>query len=524
MGMSVAEKNYTTQLTSRQRDLLLLLLEANRPLQRSELAERLNLTNRQLNYDLKWVGENLAQDQASLNIMPRVGIEVRCTSEQRRQFIEKFSSAPRVQLVLSGKQRRQLLIFALLTAKNPITLEELQRKILASRSTVIKDLDQCEAWLVKQGVTLDRKPNFGFQCHAVEPLRRQVLTDMLWEGGLSADPLILVNHFHGLQLTLANDRGSLPIVNEVFTQLSKWQINKSLVWVSEAEKDLGGRFSDDAVLYLALAFAIQAERVQAGLLIDPRDDLLTWLRSLNIWQIAVRVGAQYEFRGSRKLTEAETAWICMYLLCAPRNEGWFYEVDVLGPFTHLVDEMMQLIAKTYSIERLSRDRMLREGLINHLVPACLRQRFGLHMLPLLPNTPLSADYANEIATARQMIALVHTRIGDQLPEHECNGFAQLMRAAYIREHYDEAQQVIVVCPSGMVTAQLLVARLKVYFPRLGNYRIVPLRELDAMLLGANQIVITTVSLPDHWIKHARVVQVHPMLLPADIERITHLMT
>ena len=521
--MGVVEQIYATRLTSRQRDLLLILLEAKRPLSRAELAEKLNLSSRQLNYDLKWVGEHLAQNKAELCVLPRIGIEVRCTAEQRRGFMRHIGGVGSVQIVLSSTQRFHLLIFILLIAKQPLTLEDLQQKVLVSRTTIIKDLNRCESWLGSHGVLLERRPNFGIQCKLNERLKRHVMLDMLWEGSEQHDPLIRITHFQGLQLVLANDRDLLPVVNEVFAQISKWDIGQSLSWVSETEKDLGGRFSDDAVLYLALALAIQADRVRFGQWVQIDAETLMWLKSSGVWPISTRVVAQFS-SSFAKVPDEEVAWVCMYLLSAPRSEGWFHEVDALGNEAGMVDEIMQFIADTYGIQRMSRDRMLREGLINHLAPACFRQRFGLNMQPLLPQVQLSEDYEYEVTTAKKIVALVYERSGNILPERESSGLAQLMRAAYMRERQDEAQQVIVVCPSGMVTAQLLVARLKVYFPRLGSYRVVSLRELGTETLQLDQLIVATVPLPAQLVKQARVVQVHPLLLPTDIERITREIT
>ena len=44
----------------------------------------------------------------------------------------------------------------------------------------------------------------------------------------------------------------------------------------------------------------------------------------------------------------------------------------------------------------------------------------------------------------------------------------------------------------MATAQLLVARLKARFPRMGKFRVVSLRELDQEILILLELIITTV--------------------------------
>ena len=64
-----------------------------------------------------------------------------------------------------------------------------------------------------------------------------------------------------------------------------------------------------------------------------------------------------------------------------------------------------------------------------------------------------------------------------LPADEVNNLALLLRAAWIRERPHRESKVLVVCPSGMATAQLLVARLKARFPRLETLNVVSMREI-----------------------------------------------
>ena len=65
-----------TVLTTRQRDILHLLLESNKLLGSSELAAQLQLTSRQVNYDLKGLRVWLARQDIILNAVPGVGVEL----------------------------------------------------------------------------------------------------------------------------------------------------------------------------------------------------------------------------------------------------------------------------------------------------------------------------------------------------------------------------------------------------------------------------------------------------------------
>ncbi len=157
----------------------------------------------------------------------------------------------------------------------------------------------------------------------------------------------------------------------------------------------------------------------------------------------------------------------------------------------------------------------------HIVPACLRHRFKVWVPTNFAETELSDKYSFERKLAINLGKIIEQKTAVALPDSEINNIALLLRAAYIRELPNRFQEVIVVCPSGMATAQLLVARLNARFPRMGLLRIVSLRELTPAITTAAGLIITTVPLPNNLQadKH-NVIQVHPLLLPEDIEKIT----
>lgn len=509
-----------TVLTTRQRDLLKLLLEADAPTGTADLAAKLKLSPRQIQYDLKPLGQWLAQRQATLRVTSGVGIDVQCSAEQRRSVVKEIGSATDLQLILSGKQRQQLLVLGLLVATEPLTLYQLQHQAQVSRTTIINDLKLVEPWLDGQGLVIERKPHSGICIQGAESTRRQALIAMLWGDPALGEPLTHLTHADGLKFDLADDKNLLPLAQQAYALTRKWDIRRTATLVAEAEAQLGGRFSDDAVLYLALTFAIQAERVQAGATAEVPPDTLAWVRTLQVWPIAARIAGKLAWIWQARWPEGEIAWLGMHLLAAPRNESWPSDPGIGSVFAALVDEIMRHVAAAYGIPTLERDQTLRDGIVNHMIPACLRQRFSLQMAPVVRNVALSDDYETEGATARELVALIQNRIGVSLPDNERNGLGLLLRAAYIRERQDYVRNVIVVCPSGMATAQLLVARLKVHFPRLGSYRVISLRELGKEETMAAHLIITTVPLPAAIKDRTHVIQVHPLLLPQDIESIT----
>ncbi len=507
-------------LTTRQRDLLHRLLNSNTPLGASQLATQMELTPRQVNYGLKGLKQWLARRSIDLKITPGIGAEIECSTAQSQTLINELATNSRIQLVLTAAQRQQLLTLILLAAKEPYILFQLQQLTQVSRTTILKDLDVLADWTRPQGLELNRRPNFGIWFEGTEQTKRQVLAILLWGTTPLGPPITQVTHTDGLCFALGNDARLMPIVKRANEIIDRLKLSSLFGQVAYIEAQLGGRFTDDAVLYLAMVIAIQADRIRQEIIIEDREYKAEWFKSLTVWPIAVEIAKRVGWKHSASWPESEIANLAMHILATPRNERWPGDLEIDQVFTELIDELVSHISNAYHLPYLKQDRILRDGLVNHIIPACLRYRFQLWIPASQPDTSLSDKYIFEHDLANELAEIIHKHTRVALPKTEINNIALLLRAAYIRERPNQVQEVIVVCPSGMATAQLLIARLKARFPRLGHFEIVSLRQLGPKQINAAELIITTTPLPADNHNKGKVIQVHPLLLPEDVEAIT----
>src|SRR5690606_16414161 len=151
-----------TALTTRQRDLLQLLLDADQPLASNALAQRMHLTPRQVNYGLKGLKQWLeTTHHIPLNITPGVGVQLDCSQQQAQLLSRQLDKQTPFQLTLLPEQRQQLLLLLLLDAQEPLINQQLQQLLEVSRTTISSDLDAVTPWLNQHGLTLERRPNYG---------------------------------------------------------------------------------------------------------------------------------------------------------------------------------------------------------------------------------------------------------------------------------------------------------------------------------------------------------------------------
>ena len=511
--------------TTRQREILKILLDANRPIGSVELAKLLHITPRQVNYSMKGVKVWLKQQGQDLQVLPGSGFAVNLSANQTQALFQKINIHSDVQIILSVSQRQQLLALFLLTQTEPVILAQLEQISHVSRMTILKDLDEIEAWLEEQEIRLIRKPHFGILVNGLEHNCQQTLAKLLWaEAVFSHDPVTSISHSEGLTFNLQDDAQLLPLVEYVSAFLSSLHLRWAISLVAKAEEQLGGRFTDDAVLHLALIFAIRANRVKGGHHLVTNDQLLTSLKSTKMWPVATYVAIRLGRESNSTWKPADMAGITMEMMAAPRNDTFPGELERESDFSALSERLMEHISQSFGISKLKHDRTLQNGLLNNIVPACFRQRYNLWFPVALNNAGLPEKYAQENSVAKEISILVREYTGVELPQSEVNNLVVLLRAAFIRNRAYRFDRVFVICPSGMATAQLLVARLHARFPNLSNLEVISLRDLSPNLVSSADLILTTVPLPRQYANHEKVIQVHPLLMPEDIEAITQFLS
>jgi len=511
-------------LTIQQRDLIQQLLKTDSPVVIAELANRLNLSSRQVSYRLKPVKTWLAKRDAVLKATPGIGLTIECSPHQRLTLLQELNSKENFDLVLTAGQRQQLFALSLLTAKEPLILNWLGYAASVSRTTVLKDLDIVEGWIQHFGLTMIRRPNYGLFLEGPELLKRQGMAALLWGAIPFEDPLTRMSYDQGLVSSLPADATLLPIVQEVHQTLDALDIQAALEWVTYAEDQQGGRFTDMTVLHLALAFAIQVHRVRSQQVITINEATQEWLKEQKVWAVAVGVAGNMWPEAGRETPEMEISGVAMHLLAGLRDHMWPGDLEIDPTLTELITVLMEEVAKAFSTPGLSQDTALRDGLVAHIIPAFMQQRFNIWTPPSWSDGELSRQYTHEYNIAQELAKIVAERTGVELPAGEIDTLTLLLRAAFIRERPHQPKRVYIICPSGMATAQLLVARLKARFPSLEIMGVLSVRELTSEQVNGAHLLISTVPLLRPPRPGLPVIKVHPLLLPEDIETITNWLT
>ena len=507
-------------LTTRQRDILRILLNTDKPIRTADLAEEIHLTARQVNYSMRGVRSWLKRENVVLQSTPGLGVTLECLPEKKTSLVVELEKSDNVQLVLTPEQRQQLICFLLLIETEPVLLTQISLHLKISRSTVISDLDEVEKWLKDWGIALERKQNYGICINSTEKQRQQVLLALIWGKSPFSPSVFEVSYQKGLIFTLAEDIHSTPLVKDIDDFMHLFNMKKIFNKVIYIEDSLGGRFTDEAVLYLALVFSILLARIKMGEHIRVSQSDLEKFSNTQEWKAAERMVTNLDSYEAPLWDQGDIAYVVMHIFSAPLLENWVSDLEKVNGYKDLFEELLVSINSLYKIDGLTEDPTLREGIINYLVPVFNQYAFGLWFPKTSVDLSSIDECADEFALVEKLAEIIRKRTSIALEEEDKCMLVAFLRAAYIRLRSYQFSNVLLVCPSGMATAQLLTARLKTRFPHLGKLTVVSFRELDAEKVATADLIITLMPLTEDFGKDKPIIQVSPQLLQCDIDAIT----
>ena len=507
-------------LTTRQRDILRILLNTNKPIRTCDLAAEIQLTPRQVNYSMKGVKNWLNGKNVILQTTPGLGVMLECLPQQQMTLVEELEKNKSIQLVLTPEQRQQLICFLLLIKTEPVILTQISLNLKISRSTVVNDLDQVEKWLIKRGIFLERKQNYGIYIMSSEKLRQQALLALIWGNCPFYPSIFEVSYQKGLTFTLVEGVQNIPMIKEVNDFLCLSNMKRIFNKVIYIEDFLGGRFTDEAVLYLAVVFSVLLARIKTGKHIQINDQELEKFQNMQEWNAAEKMVKNLSQGESANWQRGDIAYVVMHILSSPLLENWIGDLDKTGEYKNLFEELLDAINSIYKIDGLKEDPTLRDGIINYLIPVFNQHSYDLWFPKTNVDLSTVVRFDDELTLADQLLAIIYKHTSILLDEEDKYMLVAFMRAAYIRLRSYQFSNVLLVCPSGMATAQLLTARLKTRFPHLGKLTVVSFRELDTERIASADLIITLMPLPDDFGKDKPIIQVSPQLSPSDIDAIT----
>ncbi|EGP4998864.1 PRD domain-containing protein [Enterococcus faecium] len=167
------------QLTKRERQLLIYLVEMSEPVTIKKLAEKENVSVRTIKYDLDDIREWLNERKQVLYSKRSQGIWMNISSSDRIKLKSELMDVNRFEIFADQSLRIKRLLIMLLVTKEAITGMKMANALDVSKDTIMNDLDVLENNFLKEGLTLNRQARKGFWITGEERLVRLTIEEIL---------------------------------------------------------------------------------------------------------------------------------------------------------------------------------------------------------------------------------------------------------------------------------------------------------------------------------------------------------
>ena len=470
------------------------LIEQDRPRSTAEMAADLGLSERVIRYRLGVSERYLESEGASLTRQRGLGLLVVADEQTRNRIKADLGERLAVPRVYSPDEREHLLVAALLwAAPDVVSLDRLNDELEVSKTSARRDLHRCEPWLERNGLPLLRKPGRGLVVMGSERQVRRAMVQLFLEA-VPGDVLEELSTTDFVQAQMINTR--IPAgLRDRFAELPLRECAQA---IKESPLRLGSAGGNNELVF-ALYLAVTVARCNADRSIQLDAGQMVSLRDHPAWQTVNDLGVP-------SLGAEEIAGVTEYLLGLDALAA--VQQEPLSGSQTLDSLISQAAAQLHP--SLADDQELRTSLALHLGRLSVRLKHGLPV-----HNPLLAEvrerYPDVYRVAVELGVKLSEDFGSPIDADEVGFITMYLSGAMERAHLRPRKRALVVCPSGMATAWVLVSRIQAEFPELSLVQVLSARAFEELSDTDFDLVISTIPLAEGA---APVVVVSPLLSAA----------
>lgn len=493
--------------TSRQRQILEILLEAESGITIGEIAERLEVSSRTVHRELDAIEAIL--DAHDLRLSKRAGVGVCIEGEVAQREALRLALLDVTAVEYSPEERKIMILCTLLEATEPVKLLSLAIDLKVTPATIGHDLDQLEPLLAQYELTLVRRRGYGVEITGSESAKRKLMS-LLISDYLEEHELIA-----WIRENIQNKpfRHLDTITERLMGLVEKERVVRIERVLQNIHQELPYTLADSAYIALVIHLALAVDRIEKGEPIVFDETVLGELQETREYQVAERIIEDLREMFDLEIPPAEIGYITMHLRGAKLRSS---HEDLLATGN------AELMAKTWQLIRLCEERMqvplsedatLYQGLLTHLEPALFRIRRKMKIRnPVLAQ--IKRQYPEAMAIVQEAVQLAFPELA--VPEDEIGYLVMHIASAAERVTQDrQGYRALIVCSSGIGSSRILASRIQREIPEIESVRNISMLEAEQIPTEQYDILISTLPLPLH-LPH---VVVSPLPTPEDIRQV-----
>lgn len=485
-------------LSLRQQKLLHLLMQAEDALTGAELASGLQVTSRTIRSDVKMLTDKLQENGAYIALKRGKGYELIIDDYKYfRSFLQRAVAGNEDDTIPADpSERMEYMLRRLLLSEDYIKIEHFVKELYISETSIKNGLKEVKKILRRFSLDLEKRPNYGLRIVGSEAKMRICMAEFV---------------FHS--------------EDQPYQVLPAHELEKIEEIVLKRTKEASILLSDIGKSNLITHIAIACKRILHDNYVSMPEKELDAIMEEKEYTVAKAIVKDLQTSLGTAFPEEEIAYIAVHLLgtkiisyqpAAEVNILDMIEKNILELSKKLLNEAEQVMQLG-----ISSDEELIYGLCLHLKPAINRYKFGLSirnpmLKEIIKNYPVAFD------AAILMGEKLKQETGMAINQEEIGYIALHIGAAMERKKAKgKAKRCLIVCATGVASAQLLYHKLQATFGNklqiVGTANVFDMHKYD---LGSLDFIISTIPIQRKIT--VPVIDVNTILRDEDIARLENL--
>mgnify|MGYP003592160465 FL=1 len=477
-----------------------------------ELAEAFDVSERSIRYDIDNINYFLAKNKLNQIEKATKGL---FELDETKENIDKIAEILNTSFYTYSKHERKEYIKALaLFSADTIKLYEIGEALSVSVSTVKLDLKDIKVFLNESKLKLKYLSKIGLMLVGEEEKIRKAQLKFLMEY-LEISKDILIS-----KIKKDETLGYKLIRNELKFYFEDFPIRDIRIFIKRIEKELKTVISDEAYKVLQFYLMLALTRLKNGQIITDREDNQKFLKSTKEYNVLMNELLHFEDNFEIKINEAEVLLLTeLFLGSHSYNfntsfyENWI-EIEIS------INEIIKEVSKLVEVD-LSNDKILFDGLLNHLKPAIYRIRNEI----VLENE-ISAEVEELYSDLFDVVKSVcdkklKTYINKDIPNEEIAFLTIHFKTALDRKvnNQKETKNIMIVCGFGYGSSKLLAQKLAERYDvnildTLPYHKFLEIENYDDI-----DLIISTLDVDDNAEYPFPIVKVNPIFSKNDRKKL-----
>ncbi|MDF2791780.1 MAG: hypothetical protein K0S80_4882 [Neobacillus sp.] len=493
-------------LSKRQYHLIKIMLSNQEYKTVKYYSDVMNVSQRTLHNDLKVVERFINHFDLMLEKKPSIGIKISGEMNEKLDILKYLKTQYENEEIqeLSPLDRKIQITKMLLIEEKVLSYQGLSELFFVSKSSIAADLEKIQSDLNGYTVTIngDQKGTYITGTESQIQYSLKLFNEELFKKSKVENNLVGIDRF-----------------GDLLTQYYPSEIvNTSLSIVKKVENHSAKPFAEHYLITLFNTIIVLCYRASKkkhhsevinSLIFDEVKNLKTYLMAKDILD-----EIQHELPIT--FTTEDTIYLNQYLI-AIGIESSYHPTSITEEYIHLVEEIIQKMSSVLKVD-LSNDQKLFEGLVSHIIPMIYRLRMGITVKnPLL--TEIKDEYSVMLGVSWFVTAVIEETFEVHLTEDEVAFIVVHFQAAL--ERNSSYKRVLIVCPNGIGTSELIANKVKHVLPALCLIEVVPIDKLYQMNIDSVDFIISAIPIRNTT---KPVIYVSPLVTSTDIKHIMNFYT